>query len=474
MNVKLSALRAHHRRHVLVDNGLFDDLSRIRTTADKQALKLASLLRALDVSTGECPPRRVLSSAARYAVDHLTARLWNASLTPERMPLCDQLAFAPQAVVSAENIFASLCFSLGLEPSFMTRGYAKFASINRQVVAQTLERRNLTQLGEVTDLPVVAATDYRNAFDAGAIYARQNVDRFCLPFGALMADQRSTNQYAGPNGTVALPSSVPLRVLRTVLVARGFMDGWHSARRVRLPQHVHLLGLGQPLLLALVAVVLESVTLVTSDATSPFKASASGTLYTERPVFRRLNTGAVAASLLKQRHGSWDCRCPWCTSQKARQNWREAQAVFSRLNAERQARSLKLRRRDPLGRLLPMLCINPDREALAARIGHNHWVVLRCVAALDSARRRRGELEGLTRRWVAQYPSNGRVNPFQLRYARRLRSCDIWTDPSFSLQPCEETSLPLSVTLAVALLKLTVERLLRRLSCATPSERNRY
>jgi hypothetical protein len=410
---QLATLPARARRYVLVDNGRYDDLARLRSGAQGAADAVAACLKAAHVPTGEAPPRAALQPADRSAVDRLAAQLAQAARGVAGDTLALRLSFEPDGAVGEEDILASLWYSLGIEPSFLLRGHARVAAINKRVAQRTLRRHASGELGAVADLPVVAAVDYRSAWEAGALYARHGLTSACLPFGALMADDRCASAYHGPAGRVELPSSVPVRVLRAVLVARGFSDGWRSVRRT-MPEHLHLLGLGQPLILAMVAAVLEQVPLLTCDATSPFKDAASGTLYTCVPVFRRLDVGPIAANLLGQPGQEWDCPCGFCTAQRPRQRWSEARALFAKLPAEqRMAAALRLRRRDAFGALLPMLCIDPDAQTLAARVGHNHATVQRCVDALNRSRQRPGGPARLARRWVDRYPKGVQANAFR-------------------------------------------------------------
>lgn len=410
---QLGLLPAKHRRYLLVDNGRFDDLARLRNEAQDHARDVAACLKAAQVQTGEGPPRKALSVEARRVVDQFAAQIEGAAQASTGLGLAEQLEFKPHGVVGEEDILAALWYSLGLEPSFLLRGYARLVALNRRVATRTLQRRADGELGAVDDLPVVAAVDYRSAFDAGALYAQKRITHLCLPFGALMADDRCAHAYVGPKGLADMDSSVPVRVLRATLVARGLMDGWRSVHRTP-PAHVHLLGLGQPLILALVASVFERVPLLTCDATSPFKDAAQGTLYTSVPVFRRLDVGAVAAKLLAQPAAQWDCPCAHCAGQLHRQDWAAAHALFASMSpAQRLPAKLKLGRQDALGRLLPMLTVNPDPEALAARIGHNHATLQTCVDALHRAKQREGGLARLARKWVAAYPVGTQANAFQ-------------------------------------------------------------
>jgi hypothetical protein len=421
VRLRLAEVPQRNRATVVVDNGLFDDLSRIRASHKSRAEELGAALRLAKVDHAAQPLRADLPREARLLADRLERLLVRDASSAEGWPLARQLEFSATAVVGAERITPALWLSMGLEPTMLLNGYKKILDFNREIIAATVANTRIKSLGSVEDLPVVAAPDYRAAREAGAEFARLKVARFCVPFGTFMADDRSTNGYVGAQGRTHLTSPLPSRVIRSALVARGLMDGWRSVRRDP-PDHVHLLGLGQPLILGLAAVALDGVSLLTCDATSPFKDASTGAVYTEVPVFRKLRAAAIVWNKLTTPRSAWFCPCRWCRELRGQQDWDAARKWLREQGSlVTGADSLPLKGQTALTRFVPYFAVSPRRELMEARIGHNHWVVQKAVDDLSEASRRRAGSLVLMRRWIEAYPVTERSNPFHKALLAGLR-----------------------------------------------------
>lgn len=416
----LAALPAPHRREVLVDNGLFDDLTALRRRHEGTAAALHKALKTARINSASSPPRRSLPAILRQRLDRFAALLERESRSPQGFTLDQQRAFAPTSVIGAERICGSLWYSMGVEPSLLANAKRRFRAMNAAVISDSTNPARLDAVRDLEDLPVAAATDYATAVEAGHALATAGIRRFALPFGAFMADERATDSFVGAQGRVMLPSSMPVRVLRSALVAKGLMDGWHQQQPAP-PDHVHLLGLGQPLILGIVAAAFEGVGYLTSDATSPFKDAASGQVYTSVPVFRRLRAAAIVWNGLNTPGFSWDCPCTWCRAAAPQQQWDEARAWFQRQQPVLQGPDdLQLKGRSEIARLLPYFRIDAPRDTFAARVGHNHWSLKESVSRLSRAAARRGGLSKLMQRWIDDYPTTERANPFHLALGAAL------------------------------------------------------
>jgi hypothetical protein len=74
-------------------------------------------------------------------------------------------------------------------------------------------------------LPVASALDYDTAFQAGRLFGPSGVSGVAMGLGAFMADDSLSDTVVLRGRAHRLRRRLPMRYLRTALVARGFWDG---------------------------------------------------------------------------------------------------------------------------------------------------------------------------------------------------------------------------------------------------------
>ncbi len=385
----------------LVDNGLFDDINRIfksrrpprDTVAEKRANPKLQLSRR---------KRTELPADVRRWVDRTVAFVERKASSVKPFQLMEALRLKPTAVVGAERIHPALWFRFRLEPSWLDNGYSRLRALNRDIVRDTNAEARRNARGKVTDLPVASACDYDSARDAGRILAKSGVNAVALPFGAYMADDRFTETVRIRGRLRKLGDNVPARPVRCAAVARGFVDGWCEASR-RLPVHVHLLGLGQPLILGVAALAFRGVNLLTCDATSPFKDAVAGDIYTEMPVFLKLDASAIVKHQLTAGLDGWNCPCAFCKSVALQQQWVKARAWLDQIDHKQRRSELTMGRESHLRAMLPYFALNAGTQLETVRALHNNWVVTRCVARLNKAATNQKSLAAFVANIVKRY-----------------------------------------------------------------------
>ena len=407
--------RSRPGSELLIDDGLFDDIARISKQFGTRAEAVALQMRTKGIDPTAPPARTALPASLRTSIDSLASDLEAASAKVTPFEVSQQLALNPTAIVGVENILGALWRSAGLEVDLVENGRKRIRELNRNNAAMSADNVRLAALHKVRDLPVVSAVDYDTAYDAGRVFARHDVKSVAIPFGAFMGDNSSTKSAIVRNRRIDLGSSMPLRIVRCVAVAKGFSDGWHASRSDH-PQQIHLLGLGQPLILGLVSMVFAAVPLVTSDSTSPIKDAVSGSIYSDVPVFRRLKCAFVVRHYLLTGKGGWQCPCLWCRAAPNAKSWATSRR-WARAHPEIPWADPPLRRGSFLSGELPYFSLQPSAEVLEARIGHNHWVVARCVRRLARAAKTDGGLARLVKSQLDDYP----VGPANEAFARGLR-----------------------------------------------------
>ena len=85
--------------------------------------------------------------------------------------------------------------------------------------------------------------------NAGRAFGSAGLRSAAMGFGAFMADNSFSNRIVIQGRAHSLPRPLPMRYLRTALVARGFWDGWKVTRSA--PRRFHFLGLGAPIMIPL-------------------------------------------------------------------------------------------------------------------------------------------------------------------------------------------------------------------------------
>jgi len=229
---------------------------------------------------------------------------------------------------------------------------------------------------------VATAHDYDTAFDAGRAFAGAGLTAAAMGFGAYMADDTYTTTYKIAGRRHSLSRRLPQRYLRTILVARGFWDGWAAQTGGDAPAAFHFLGLGAPIMLGLVCLVAHRTDQITFDATSPIRDAVEGTLYTDEPAPLKTRTRRIAALMVDQPAYRWPCRCPFCTAYLSLHPFdRSAATQWRTNNPGRPITASDLAGSAPLAAALPLLAEpaggTARKELDNARIGHNHWVLQR-------------------------------------------------------------------------------------------------
>lgn len=350
-------LAAHPRRFVVADNGAFDDIGRIAQTAS--------------AITGPDRWERIRSELAGAA-----------ALVDTQSKLQIQMAVRPDAIVGAEDITLAVWLRAGL-PEVLLRGDRKSLAARNAATAQ----RGLVlaeTLKGTTVLTVASAHDYDTAFDAGKVFGAAGVKAAAIGFGAFMADDQWGSTAKVRGRIRRLPRSLPMRYVRTALVAKGFFDGWATVGGF--PDHFHFLGLGAPIMLPVAVLPARRVPLITFDATSPIKDAISGSLYVSLPAPLTVRTWKVA-DRLATREQRWTCPCGFCRSLLADHPFDLEAASAVRNASTAPFTSVDLRAGSPLADALPLFRIATDgigKLAERARIGHNHWVLSNLARNLTS------------------------------------------------------------------------------------------
>jgi hypothetical protein len=431
------AAEKSRRGYVMVDNGRFDDIGRL---ANLYSVESRQILASMNVPAATGLPKRRdsgrwerLTTEAKRESASLLHRISSYAASAEPgMNLQQQLTLAPSAVIGVEDITAATWLRLGLDIDLLLHGRAKLRQRNiatARRAAFVIGEAGLLSQSTIQYLPVASAMDYDTAFDAARAFAAEGLQAVAIGFGAFMADDSYCEAFKMAGRWRSLGERLPNRYLRTILVARGFWDGWSAETQGKAPGHLHFLGLGAPIMLGLVALVGFDSDSLTFDATSPIRDAVDGTLYLNRPAPLKARCRSLALRMADHPEYLWACRCPFCKSYLAENPFNQAAArAWRQSNPARALTAADLRSESVLGRAVPLFSEprgGPARKDIdRARIGHNHWILQQTLRQIDKRSRNRRDLEAHVERQVSAYEQAANANSFAraVRFAYQLAS----------------------------------------------------
>jgi hypothetical protein len=338
------------RCFVLADNGAFADIGNVAAAA------------VADAPKGD---RDEVISSVRSG----------AAVTNSRSQEAAQLSVKPNALIGVEDITLSAWLRAGVDEKRLCARRKEIGRRNRKTASAgaALERR----LAPTQVLTVASAHDYDTSRDAGATFAAAGLSACAIGFGAFMADDSWVDEVKILGRIRRLGRRLPMRYIRTALVARGFFDGWRTAGGGNLDRF-HFLGLGAPIMLPLAALAAASSENVSFDATSPIRDASEATLYVSKPACLKVRTWKVAEAMARVGGPSWSCPCKFCSGFLADHPFEIAGLRRLRAQGARPFISSDLRENGRLASLTPLFLAGGGsigREAVSARVGHNHWVL---------------------------------------------------------------------------------------------------
>jgi hypothetical protein len=396
---------------LFADNGNFELIGRTQAHFRDRAREILLKVRTAEDGLGHRARRGDLPAPLRKEVTDLAweVRRFARDLTGDGDRARDvQLELGPTHLIGVEDISMACWLALDLEPAYLDVDRGDFRRQNETVARNAAVRlRNLPRRLARKYYPVASAVDYNTAFDAGRAFADAGLSRAAMGFGAYMADDQYTDHVYIGLRRLDLSEQMPQRYLRTVLAAIGFWTGYRSGAG-RAPYGFHFLGLGAPIVMALVALAAWGSRDLTFDATSPIRDAGEGTLYLTRPTYLKVRTRRAAERLTSSLDERWECPCPFCkTFVRARPfdyaGGRRRWAPTGRRTVE----AADLRPGGALYEAYPLLS-EPDPGELRtdvnlARSGHNHWALVGITEELRDAATSRASLRDFVDSVVSVY-----------------------------------------------------------------------
>ncbi|GGC08661.1 hypothetical protein GCM10010972_22440 [Cellulomonas carbonis] len=380
---------------LLVDNGNFALLGPIGRQFGVEARTLHEEVRTAERALGRTargPGDLPADLSARYG--DLADRVRRAAV--DAVPADASLALAqdaldPTSVIGVEDLTMACWLRLDVEPAYLRRPRRAYRRMNRSVARRAV--RAAAARGDpaaVPTLPVASALSFNTAKDAGREFAAAGLTSISMGFGAYMADDHFTDHLYRDRRRIDLGANLPQRYTRTVAAAVGFWEGYDEVAH-RPPARFHFLGVGAPIMIALLALAARRTPELSFDATSPIlDATQGGTIYSDRPAHLKLRTRKVAHRLAREPALTWDCPCPFCTDFTGRSpfDYARGHAWFATTGAT-DVTTADLAPGGALFEAYPLLSEPAAgelrREVSYARVGHNHWIIDRLARSLTRA-----------------------------------------------------------------------------------------
>lgn len=155
-----------------------------------------------------------------------------------------------------------------------------------------------------TKFLVCHAYDFDSAVQARKLYDHIQADSIAISFGASLASRSYIQKLKMGRTTYRFDESLPESYLLSIALTLGVSD----RAREQLP--IHILGLGTPILIILIGLLLRKTKVVSIDSTATYKDADDGNLYGSKTAFLKMDMYKVAAHSLISGE-AYDTTSPW-------------------------------------------------------------------------------------------------------------------------------------------------------------------
>lgn len=151
---------------------------------------------------------------------------------------------------------------------------------------------------------VYHAYDYNSAKQAASINNKVNSEGIAISFGATLASRSYITSIRIGKKTYKFPESLPESYLLSIALVLGSISG----DKRKLPSHI--LGLGTPILIILIATLLRDSKVVSIDSTATFKDADDGNIYGSKDAYLKMDMYKVVAYALVN-NNPYHSSSPW-------------------------------------------------------------------------------------------------------------------------------------------------------------------
>lgn len=220
--------------------------------------------------------------------------------TPHVEVVTKQMKSSPDYLIALEDFVIPVATMVGLLRSVFSPDPLRVLPYQQHTLDTYLKQKagfygNSEALGRVRKYIVLHAYDYASARQGAAALRDSEVEGIAISFGGPMASKEYVQYMDIGSFRHSFSEKLPEAYLIAIAIVAGALNGLHNKN---LP--IHILGLGSPILIAILGYLLRDSTAVSIDATSTFKDADDGNIFALEPAFMKLDMYKVLAYALIQ------------------------------------------------------------------------------------------------------------------------------------------------------------------------------
>jgi len=394
------------RRNLLIsDNGNFSRMKKIAETFTEAGKLLLEKAKINGVNNAILQERKVLID---NIATHCKTELANQDKTSI---IQNQLKINPDYMIALEDLTVPVVMLCGLfDPIFSPKAdeikaYQKI-SVDLYKSQENGDFGSKSELENVRKFHVLHAYDFLSAEQAATEIEILKPDGVAVSFGGAMKSRRWTENWNLGDRNIAFTEKLPEMYLAVASICLGYSKG------NPLDTPIHVLGVGSPILIALLGLMFHKSRAVSIDSTAPFKDAFQSKIYGSRSGFLKMDMYKVAAYALINQE-PYDTHTPFYKEFEAAfpHNWgklRTELGVSSTTSVKDLALLLETEVQlveEHIPFFAKMRAGNDPliKHLRIARAGHNYWVLNRICHSIRTRKDDVDKLSGWTNFQVNRY-----------------------------------------------------------------------
>lgn len=281
------------RRNLLVsDNGNFSRMKKIARKFSQESNLLLDSLKNGQIQIDEALKQRktLIKKIASHCQELLQTQEKSKIIT-------NQLKIQPDYLICLEDFtipVLSMCGLLAPEFTPQANEVIKYQEKSTELYNKQKngDYGNKDKLDHTHKFLVLHSYDYSSANQGALLLKDFNPEGVAISFGGVMQSRRWVTEWDLGDKSFLLPEKLPEMYLATASISLGYLSGH--------PQDtpIHILGVGSPILIALLGYLFNTSRAVSIDSTAPFKDAFQSNLYGSRYGFMKMDMYKVAAYAL--------------------------------------------------------------------------------------------------------------------------------------------------------------------------------
>ena len=401
-------LGRQHSEVIFADNGFFRKISltvkKFSQDSNQLYKEITKLEKSLkhNVRRNEVPKN--LQDQYKVLVKNIKSHIKEIEKnTDPKETLKEEQRIEPERFICREDILMASLVGLNIEPEYV-KEKSRFYSYRNRRSARFYNKTKSGSYGSFNGEPyaVASAVDYNSAFSAGREMARGEATHLAMGVGAYMADSNFVDYFQKRRKTFEFDSKIPRRYLRTALAVKGLIDGYEKKMNKQ-PDGLHMLGLRDPIMILITALIASKVKEFSCDATSPIKDAVTGTIYFKKPSYKKVRARKLALIFCKHPENKWWCKCSYCKHyiKKHPFNVKKAASWYKKNGSPKKITRNNLHGDTELAKALPMFG-EPQggqkrKDIDDWRIGHNHLILEHLFKDLNKNNKQKKLLQFVTK-----------------------------------------------------------------------------